>query len=281
VPDVGELIGELVRLVGEVLSASSLRLGVGPTLGILGVLLVFLQLVARPVSRWAVRDPGGLAAAPRAMALAAEAGSAAVMCLGAAGLARSTSALARMQTLAALPILGHVARAAARGGVPLRVIVNDPMTAMAAAATLDEAHRRTATLERSGRSQVEFVGEGRGSMAARILADPSRPAAAFAIGDLGEEGLLVLDGLAAEAGSTSFGTANPSQAGSVLLTGDGAMIGPQPFQAPADLRTSALERTAANAANRLVALSVLVLLIGTLLALAMGIDVRAFLVDAA
>ena len=60
-PDFGELIGRLIGLFGELLSASSLRLGTGATLAVLGVMLVLLQLVARPTTRWTTRDLGGLA----------------------------------------------------------------------------------------------------------------------------------------------------------------------------------------------------------------------------
>ena len=71
VPTPAELVARVVRFVGEILGASSLRFEVGPTLVILGVLLVFLQLVARPVSRWVTSDAGGLAGLGRAMAMAA------------------------------------------------------------------------------------------------------------------------------------------------------------------------------------------------------------------
>ena len=50
-PTPAELVGRFVEFVGDVLGASSLRFGIGPTLVVLGVLLVFLQLVARPISR--------------------------------------------------------------------------------------------------------------------------------------------------------------------------------------------------------------------------------------
>ena len=113
-PSPAELVGRLVRFVGEILGASSLRFEIGPTLAVLGILLVLLQLVARPVSRWVSSDAGGLTAVGRAMALAAESGTDVVVSLGNGGLVRATDALARLQTLAALPALSHVARAAAR-----------------------------------------------------------------------------------------------------------------------------------------------------------------------
>jgi hypothetical protein len=279
-PNVGELIAEIVRGVGEVLSASSLRLGAGPTLAVLGVLLVLLQLVTRPTTRWTSRDPGGLAAIGRAMALAAEAGASAVVNLGTAGIARATSATARLQTLAALPILGHVARAAARAGVPLHVTTNDPLAAVAAAASLESAHLRTATTERVGRSRVRFDGEGRVVSAGVALADPARPAAAFADGSIGEEGMLLLGGLAAGSGSTSFGTAEGGQASTVLLTGEGALIGPQLLAAPAELRAVGAERTGVVATDRLVAIAIGVILIATALALSGIVDLRPFLIGA-
>lgn len=251
-PTPAELVGRFVQFVGDVLGASSLRLGIGPTLVVLAVLLVFLQLVARPMSRWVTSDPGGLVGIGRAMALAAESGTDAVVSLGTAGIGRATDALGRLQTLAALPVLGHVARAAARSGVPLRVLTNDPLTAVIAGSALDAAHASTSTTERLGRSRVVMVGEGRPAAAGLVMTTRARPAAAIAMGSLREEGALHLDGLRHSAGSLSSGTAEASQAPSVLLAGGGTLIGAELFQTPADLRTDVYERTTVIAANRLI-----------------------------
>lgn len=279
-PNPGELIGELIRVVGEVLNASSLRLGIVPTLAVLGVLLVLLQLVARPVTRWQTRDPGGLAGVAHAMALAAEAGTGAVVSLGTAGLARATSATSRLQMMAALPILGHLARASARGGVPLEVTVNDPLAAVAAAAGLEEAHRRTATLERSGRSRVTYVGEGRGTAAGMALARQESGTAAYVAGGLGEEAILIVRGTG-ETGARTAATAEVSQIGSILISAEGALIGPELFGAAAELRAAGAERVVARAATRLLVIGIAILLAGTILALAAGLDVPAFLLGTA
>lgn len=266
-PNLGDPIGRLIGLLGELLSASSLRLGIGPTLVILGVMLVLLQLVARPTTRWTTRDLGGLAAVPRSMALAAEAGSAVLFSLGTAGLARSTSAIGRMQTLGGLPILSHVARAASRAGVPLAISTNDPVVEIIAGETVAESHRRTSTVERTERSRVEFVGEGRVAAAGRALAS-GEAGAAFVAGGLEEEALLLLHGLASGSAASSLGTANAGQASSLLLEGEGVLIGPQLYQASADLRAGGFERTMVLAANRLIWIAVAVMVIGSLLALA-------------
>jgi hypothetical protein len=275
------MIGGLVRLVGEVLGASSLRLGAGPTLAVLGVLLVLLQLIARPTSRWVSRDAGGLGAIARAMALAAEAGTEVVVSIGAAGIARATSATSRLQTLAAVPILAHVARAAARAGVPVRVATNDPLAAILANAALDAAYRRAAASERRSRSRVVFIGEGRGVAAGEAMARIERPAAAVGIGSLGEEATLLVNGLADGAGSTTFGSAEAAQSPALLLGGGGALIGPQLLQAAADLRADAAERTSVLAGDRLLLISIGVLVVGTLLLLGGLLDVRGFLTGAA
>jgi hypothetical protein len=280
-PSLGALFEWLIRVVGDVLNASSLRIGVVPTLALLGVLLVLLQLAARPAGGWQSRDPAGLAGVTRWMALAAEAGTAAAVSLGSAGLARAGSAAARIQTLAALPILMHVARAAARAGVPLEVSVNDPLAAVAADATLAAAHERTATEERSGRSRVTFVGEGRPAAAGMALARPHRADATFLAGGLGEEGLLLARGLGGDEPVRSAGTADAEQAASVLVAADAALIGPELFGAAADLRALAEERTGAIAANRLLLLAVVVLLLGTLLTLFGVVDARSLLLEAA
>jgi hypothetical protein len=268
VPDPAELFGRLVRFVGDILGASALRFDFGATLVVLGVLLVLLQLVARPVSRWETSDAGGLTAIGRAMALAAESGTDVVVSIGSAGLVRGTDALARLQTLAALPILGHVARAAARSGVPLRVLTNDPMAAVMASATVEAGHVSTDTLERSGRSRVVLVGEGRPSAAGLVMTATARPAAAFVIGSLREEATLHLEGLRHGAGALVAGTAEAAQASSVLLGGGGALIGPQPYQAAADLRADVNERTTVLAANRLLLIAVAAIVLGSVLTLA-------------
>lgn len=277
-PNIGEMIGRVVGVLGEVIGSSSLRLGIGPTLAIAGILLILLSLVARPTSRWLTRDLGRLSAVGRSMALAAESGAIAAFSLGTAGIVRSVPAAARLQTLAALPILAHVARAAARSGVPMEVTTNDPVAAMLAESTVLEAHRRTETLERASRSRIAYIGEGRATAAAHALASEPRPGAAFVMGGLGEEGLLLLDGFARDARSTSFGTAAASQATSVLLEGEGTLIGPQLYQAPSDLGRAGHDRIAVFAGNRLAWISLAVLLVGSALVVVGGVDLASFLV---
>lgn len=266
-PSPAELLGRLVRFIGEILGASSLRFEIGPTIVVLGVVLVLLQLVARPISRWVTSDAAGLAGVGRAMALAAESGTDAVVSLGGAGIVRTSDALGRLQTLAALPILGHVARAAARSGIPLRVLTNDPIAGVVAAATVDAAHAATATRERLGRSRVVLVGEGRPTIAGLAMTTRARPAAAFALGSLREEALLHLEGLRAGAGSLAAASAEAAQAPSLLLGAGAVLIGPEPYQAGADLRSGAEERTMVMAANRLIALAIAVIVVGSILAL--------------
>lgn len=275
-PDLGGLLADIVSFIGEQVAASSLRLGPIATVALLAVVLVLLSLVARPSTRWTVRDIGRLAAVGRAMALAAESGGVAAFSLGTAGVARAASSLDRLQTLAALPILALVARAAARSGVPLRVTSNDPVTVQLAEAVLADAHRRTDTLERRDRSSAEFLGEGRATAAAAAMARGGSPAANFVAGSLEEEGLLLLHGGSRGAAWTSFGTAAASQASSVLLTGEGTMIGPEPFQATSDLRGRS-DRTGVLAANRLINAALAVIVLGSLVAWVAGLDVAAAL----
>ena len=277
-----EVLGEVVEFVGGILSSSSLRFEAVPTIVLLGVLLVFLQLVARPISRWVSADPAGLGGVGRAMALAAESGTDAVVSLGAAGIARSTDAAARLQTLAALPVLAHVARASARAGVPLRVLTNDAFAATVAAATVDAAHVSTATQERAGRSRIVIVGEGRTVAAGLVMSARARPAAAFAVGSLREESTLYFEGLRSGAEALVAGTAEGSQVPSVLLAGgDATLVGPEPFQVAADLRSDVAERTTVLAGNRLLWMAALMIATGSILALGEVLDLRGFLVGIA
>jgi hypothetical protein len=271
-PNIGELIGSLVALIGSQVAASSLRLGPMPAVVIFLVGLVLLSLVARPATRWTTRDLGRLAGIPRAMALAAESGASAGFSLGTAGVARAASAFDRMQTLAALPILAHVARAAASAGVPLRVTANDPVAVHLAESVLAEAHRSTQTPERAERSAARYLGEGRPAIAGMALADPLTPEAAFVAGGMAEESLLMLQGTLPGAASTNVGTAAVSQAASVLLMAEGALIGPELYQASSDLRATGHDRTGVLASNRLIVAVTAVLLIGSAAALVAGVD---------
>ena len=276
-PDIGGMLANLLDFIGEQIGASSLRLGPIPTVALLGILLVLLSLIARPTSRWVARDLGRLAAVSRAMALAAESGGAAAFSLGSAGVARAASSFDRLQTMAAIPVLGHVARAAARAGVPLRVTASDPIAINLAEGALDAAHRATETEERQERSTTEYVGEGRPTAAAISLAEAGAPAAAFVGGGLSEEALLLLDGAQDGAAWSSFGTAGASQAGSVLLEGDGTLIGPELYQAPSDLRPAGLDRIAVLAANRIILAALVTIVLGSLLAVAGGMDLAGVL----
>jgi hypothetical protein len=276
-PNLGELASYLIGLVTDAVGSSSMRLGAAPTFAILLVLLVLLSLVARPGARWVASDLGGLARVGRMMALAAESGADATVSLGSAGVSRSASATERFQTLAALPLLGLVAGAAARAGVSLRATTNDPIAAVLAQGTLAGAHRRTATLERASATAVEYVGEGRSTSAAFALASAQPHGVAVVVGGLGEEALLVLDGVLGDAEWSLAGTASGSQAAGPLLSGDGILVGPAFFQAEGENDAGGHARTVVLAANRLIWGAIGLLLVGSLLTWAGGPQVAAFL----
>ena len=87
-------------------------------------------------------------------------------------------------------------------------------------------------------------------------------------------------GSAAGQASTTFGTADVSQAPSVLLLGDGALVGPELFEAASDLRPGEA-RAAVLAANRLIWLAVLLLILGSVLQLLGWANIAGFLVGRA
>lgn len=269
-PNPGELIGRIVAWVGELINDSSLRLGIAPTVSLLVVVLVLLSLVARPSSRWITSDPGRLSGLGRGMALAAEAGATAVLSLGTAGVARATSAAERLQTLAVLPLVDHVARAAARAGVQIRITTDDAVVAGLVEGAVEEAHAVTGTPERRTRSDVEFIGEGRLPSAGLALGAQTGRVTGFVLGGAAEESLLLMHGLADGPSGARIGTADVAQAGSVLLEGAGTLVGADLFAAPADLRATGHARTAVAATNRLVWLAVGVIVLAAGWALAGG-----------
>ena len=276
-PNIGELASYLVGLVTDTIGSSSMRLGAAPTVAILVVLLVLLSLVARPGPRWSGTGLGALARVGRVMALAAESGADATISLGSAGVGRAASATERFQTIAALPVLGHVADAAARAGVPLRVTTNDAVAGILAQSTLAGAHQRTATPERASAAAVEYVGEGRPSAAAFALATAQSHGVAVVAGGLAEDALLVLDGVLGDAEWSLAATASASQAAGPLLDGDATLIGPELFQAAGELGARGHARTAVLAANRLIWGAIGLLLLGSLITWASGPGVAAFL----
>lgn len=276
-PNLGELASYLVSLVTDTIGSSSMRLNAASTVAILLVLLVLLSLVARPGARWTGSGLGGLQRVGRVMALAAESGADATFSLGSAGVGRAASAGERLQTLAALPLLGHVADAAARAGVPLRVTTNDPVAGLLAQATLSGAHSRTATPERASAVAVVYVGEGRPASAAFALATAQAHGVAGVAGGLAEDSLLVLDGVLGDAEWSLAATASASQAAGPLLDGDGSLLGPELFQAAGELSATGHARTAVLAANRLIWGTIGLLLAGSLVTWAGGPQVAAFL----
>ena len=276
-PNIGELAAQLIGLLTGALGSSSMRLGAAPTVAILLVLLVLLSLVARPRLRWTGAELGRLGWVGRAMALAAESGADAAFSMGSAGVVRASSAIDRFQTLAALPLLGRVAAAAARAGVPLSVTSNDPLATMLAEATLAAAHRRTATVERASAAEVEYLGEGRALAAGAALASSAPHGVGVVAGGLGEEALLMLDGVLAGAEWSVAGTASASQAAGPWLSADGSLIGPELFQAAADIAASGHARTAVLAANRLIWTVLAVIVLGSAAAWVGGPQVAEFL----
>lgn len=275
-PNLGELVGRLVTWIGDLINDSSLRLGIAPTVSLLVVVLVLLSLVARPSSRWITRDPGRLSGIGRGMALAAEAGATAALSLGTAGVARASSAAERLQTIAVLPLVDHVARAAARAGVPIRISTDDPVAALLADAAVEAAHAATGTRERRRRSDVEFVGEGRLPSAGLALGVEEGRVTGFMFGGVAEESLLLVHGLADGPDGARIGTADVAQASSVLLEGTGTLVGADLFAALADVRTTGHARTAVMATNRLIVVAVLVIGMAAAWALAGG-DPRSLL----
>jgi hypothetical protein len=292
-PNIGDLASRLIGWIGDLISSSSARLGPAGIGAVLLVLLVLLALLARPVSRWTARDLGRLAALPRALAVAAEAGASTAVSLGTSGVARSTTAVGRLQTLAALPLLRHVAHAAARSGVPLEVTTNDPVTAHLAESLIVGAHERTLTGERMGRSRVTYVGEGRATEAARAMAASAAPAStagagatgsrhemSLVLGGVAEDSLLLMLGAATGEAATTFGTADASAASTVLLTGEGTLVGPELFDASSDLQAGSA-RAGVIAGNRLLWATAAVLALGSLLQLLGILDIAGFLVGRA
>ena len=147
------------------------------------------------------------------MALAAESGTDAVVCSAAAGSRARPTRSRASRRWPRCRCSAHVGRAAARSGVPLRVLVNDPLAGVAA--ERGPRHRPPphgdARATRRGRASSS-PGEGRPALSGLAMTARARPAAALALGSLREEATLLLEGLRSGGGSLSAGTAEAAQA---------------------------------------------------------------------
>ena len=219
-PSPAELLGGLASFVGEILGASSLRFEIGPTLVVLGVVLVLLQLVAGRSAAGSRRTPPAWpASAGRWRWLPSRAPMRWCRSVAPESHARQTRSAA-CRRVAALPILGHVGpRRGAQRHPVARAHERPDCGGDGGHPRSMPAHASTATQERQGRSRIVMVGEGRPTIAGLAMTTRARPAAAFALGSLREEGLLHLDGLRAGAGSLATVSAEAAQAPSLLLGG--------------------------------------------------------------
>src|SRR5438132_13293818 len=100
-PNIGDLAGHLIGLLGDLIGSSSARLGPAGIGTILLVLFLLLALLARPVTRWTTRDLGRLATLRRSLAMAAAAGAVAAVPRATAGVARAADASRRTRIPAA------------------------------------------------------------------------------------------------------------------------------------------------------------------------------------
>lgn len=98
----------------------------------------------------------------------------------------------------------------------------------------------------------------------------SVPGARATLPGAAQESLLLASGVAAGDGTTRIGLGEASEAPSVLLLGDGALIGADLFAAPADLRGAGQSRIAVVATNRLIGIAAAVLVIALAWALLGG-----------
>src|SRR5437764_7866763 len=94
-PNIGDLAGHLIGLLGDLIGSSTARLGAPGIGSILLVLFLLLALLARPVTRWTTRDVGRLATLPRSLAIGAAAGARGAGSLGTAGMARPARPVGR------------------------------------------------------------------------------------------------------------------------------------------------------------------------------------------
>jgi hypothetical protein len=198
-------------------------------LGFAAFVVGYIQLAKSGMSLY-IRKIAGLDAIDEAVGRATEMGRKVIYVPG-------ILSIDNIQTIASLPILGHVAKRTAEYGTQLDVPNIEPLTMATAREVVREAYMSTGRPDAYSDDMVHFVTSDQFAYTAALQGMMARekPAASFLIGPFFAESLILAEAGHAAGAIQVAGTAYPSQLPFFVVACDYTLIGEELFAASAYL----------------------------------------------
>jgi hypothetical protein len=239
---------------------------------IMSAILLYFINRARKDRNLFIRRISGLDAVDEALGRATEMGRPTLYVPG-------LSSIADVATVAALNILGEVAKKTARFGTPLIVPNTDPIVYTVAREIVKESYTSVGRPDAFTQDIVFFVTDQQFAFAAAVdgIMTREKPATNFLIGMFFAEALILAETGAATGAVQIAGTDAVSQLPFFITACDYTLIGEELYAASAYLSREPLLLGAIKGQDYSKALIVIIIVVGTLLALAAGVPVLRYL----
>jgi hypothetical protein len=235
---------------------------------------IFLYLINRAKKDRSlfIRRISGLDAVDEALGRATEMGRATLYVPG-------LSSIADVATIASLNILGEVAKKTAKFGTPLIVPNRDPIVYTVAREMVKESYASVGRPDAFSEDIVFFVTDQQFAFAAAVdgIMTREKPATNFLIGMFWAESLILAETGAATGAVQIAGTDSVTQLPFFITACDYTLIGEELYAASAYLSREPLLLGAVKAQDYSKVLIVLLILAGSLIALALNVPVARYL----
>ena len=216
-----------------------------------------------------VRKIAGLEAVEEAVGRATEMGRAILYVPG-------TGYISDISTVASLNVLGEVAKKTAQYGTKLTVPVRDPVVFTVAREIVKGAYTAAGTPDTYDPASVHFLTENAlayaGAVSGQIVRD--RPAANFFLGNFAAESLILAENGAATGAIQIAGTDATTQLPFFIVSCDYTLIGEELYAASAYLSREPLMLGALKGEDWGKVFFMVLLVVGTIIALVTGFDFR-------
>ena len=231
-------------------------------------LIVFFTLRARMGKRMFIRRIGGLDAVEEALGRATEMGRATLFVPG-------LSTIDDIATIAAINILGEVAKKTARFGTPLTVPTADPIVFTVAQETVKESYTTAGRPDSYDQGMVYFLTNEQFAYAAGVdgIMVREKPATNFLIGYFWAESLIIAETGASTGAIQIAGTDALAQLPFFITACDYTLIGEELYAASAYLSREPLLLGAIKGQDYSKLLILTLITLGTIIALASGLQV--------
>jgi hypothetical protein len=239
---------------------------------VLGFIFLYLINRAKKDRNLFIRRISGLDAVDEALGRATEMGRATLYVPG-------LSSIADVATIASLNILGEVAKKTAKFGTPLIVPNRDPIVYTVAREMVKESYTSVGRPDIFSEDIVFFVTDQQFAFAAAVdgIMVREKPATNFLIGMFWAESLILAETGAATGAVQIAGTDAVTQLPFFITACDYTLIGEELYAASAYLSREPLLLGAVKGQDYSKALIVVLILAGTLLALALNVPVTRYL----